>query len=420
MPDYDIVVVGAGMVGATIACGLAQQNFKVALLDKRLPSALHADEAPRIRVSAIHLASEQLLKNLGAWKYIHAMRSLPYTSLAVNESPSKEGFVGRLPDISSWAKTTFKAQDIGRAHLGHIIENDVIQLGLLESAKAQQNIDLLCPAEIKDLQTKDQGVTLSLADGSELHAELLIGADGAQSLVRQLSGIGQSEDAYDQHALVCSIRYKGALQTGTWQTFRPQGPLAFLPVSDVNEQHYGSLVIYDAPEVLAEMKALEPNALRRRLQSLFPKDLPTIEEVYAAASFPVVKSHALSYLAKSTVLAGDAAHTINPLAGQGVNLGFMDAGVLVEEIAKARIAGEAIGSQAVLKRYEKSRRVQNQIMMNAMDAFYYGFSTQLTPIRIARNIGLGLAQRSGPAKRKVLELASGLSGKIPRLAQVSD
>jgi len=417
---FDVLIVGAGMVGSSLAVGLALQNLRVGLLDRALPKPVSEDEPPRIRVSAIHLASEQLLRNLGAWKYIINQRAFPYTYLAVKEMHARKGLFSKLPDISSWATTRFDAAEIGRTYLGHIIENDVIQNGLLTRVAELENITLLTGVDIQSsCLTQDERV-LKLADGTELSANLVIGADGAQSLIRKLSGIGQSTDAYTQHAYVISVRYKGPQQEGTWQAFRPEGPLAFLPLPSVDGQQYGSLVWYDSAEKIKELKALDKHALRKAIQASYPPELPEITEVLSSASFPIVKSHAHQYWKERVVLAGDAAHTINPLAGQGVNLGFMDAAVLIEKLGKANVEGVPLDDPSVVSAYEQARRKYNQLMMNAMDAFYYGFSANVAPIRIARNVGLGLAQRSGPVKRKVVEYATGMTGEIPRLARVTD
>lgn len=418
---YDVVIVGAGMVGSALACGLAQQSLRVALVDKKLPAPIEPDESPRIRVSALHLASEQLLRNLGAWQHIAAQRTFAYQYLAVKEMPDKKsGFLPPLPDISNWATTRFEASELDRPYLGHIVENDVIQLGLIERVRELENIYLKTGDEVVSTYIDNDMRIVELASGERLQAQLVIGADGAQSQVRRLANIGQSSDAYEQHAMVVSVSYTGATQSGTWQAFRPQGPLAFLPLSSTADKKYASLVWYDSAETIKELKALSTQDLRRKIQASFPAELPPLNEILQVASFPLVKSHAHTYSAERVVLVGDAAHTINPLAGQGVNLGFMDAAALIEKLGKAHIEGHGLFQGDVVKAYEKARRLSNQVMMSAMDGFYYGFSSEATPLKVLRNIGLGLAQRSGPIKQKVLEYATGLQGDIPKLAQVQN
>lgn len=419
MQNFDLIIVGAGMVGATIACGLATSGLKIALLDRTLPKPYTEGEVPRIRVSAINLASEQVLRNIGAWDNIQATRTCPYRALAVSELPARFGLSKRLPDISTWARTCFEADSIGQSHLGHIIENDLIQLGLLERAQRSSNITLVCPVDIDAIDISAEQVVVVSESGEEYSAPLIIGADGAQSQVRRMADIGVYSDRYEQQALVATVQYSGKQSDITWQAFRPEGPLAFLPLADSGSHQYASLVWYDSAERLQELKAMDEVSFIRTLSQTYPSDLPRIEQVHARASFPLVKSHALHYAAERVVLAGDAAHTINPLAGQGVNLGLMDAAVLVETIGKAQIAGQDYSSLAVLRHYESQRRKHNQLMMSAMDMFYHGFGSKLLPVHVLRNIGLGLAQRSGPAKRKVTEFATGLNGRLPRLAQLA-
>lgn len=415
---YDVLIVGAGMVGSAIACGLANAGLRIGIIDTHAPPEYDPECPPHIRVSAISFASEQLLKNIGAWPFIESMRMCPYQRLAVNELPAKKGLSAKLPDISSWARTEFCAADIGKPHLGHIIENDLIQLGLHHAMRSKpEQITVHCPASIQQWHLTGSQKSLVLETGETLCAKLIIGADGAQSKVRVESGIGQYRDQYHQQAFVATVSYRGQQQDITWQAFTPHGPIAFLPLSDSGEQHYASLVWYDSPEQVARLKKMPEEELLRFFQKEYPDTLPPLDTLIERASFPLFKSHAKRYADDGVVLAGDAAHTINPLAGQGVNLGFMDAAVLIETIAQAALNGEAIGSMSTLKSYEKKRRIENQAMMNLMDMFYYSFSNDLLPLRVVRNLSLGLANQLGFAKNKVMQYAIGASGKLPKLAR---
>jgi 2-octaprenyl-3-methyl-6-methoxy-1,4-benzoquinol hydroxylase len=414
---FDVVIVGAGMVGATIACGLARSNLKVAVIDPQLPQAFEADAPPHIRVSAISFASEQVLRHVGAWGLIAQKRICPYRRLAVNELPAKQGLSAKLPDISNWARTEFDAQDIGQTHLGHIIENDIVHLALHEQMHKLPALTVFCPDEIVDMQLEAQTKQLVLAKHGKLSARLVIGAEGANSLVRVKAGIGQSREQYTQQAFVCTVSYQGEQQDITWQSFTPHGPIAFLPLPDVDGTHYASLVWYDSSESIARLNALADADLRDYFQRHYPAELPSLVSIVERASFPLFRSHAFDYIKQGVALAGDAAHTINPLAGQGVNLGLMDAAVLIEVLIQANMSNEDIASEAVLKRYQQARKKENQLMMATMDAFYYGFSNNILPLRIIRNIGLGLANRAGIAKHKVMRYAIGAAGELPKLAR---
>jgi 2-octaprenyl-3-methyl-6-methoxy-1,4-benzoquinol hydroxylase len=415
--SYDIVIVGAGMVGATVACGLADSGLKIALIENTRPRPFIADEIPHIRVSALNLASEQILRNLGVWPFLEAMRLCPYRRLAVNEKAQKRGLLGKLPDISGWARTEFNSASVGRSHLGHIVENDLVQHAFYERIAQHDALELICPANIKSFHKLELGYQLVLDSGKTLNTKLVVGADGAQSLVRQHSDIGQYQEQYEQHAYVMMVSYDGDQQDITWQSFRPEGPLAFLPLARSGDVSYASLVWYDSVERIKNLKSLDNNDLLDEVKRCYPKALPRLLAMHTRASFPLYKSHAKTYVQERVVLVGDAAHTINPLAGQGVNLGFMDAAVLVDVVGRALLNGEDYASSETLAAYEKQRRGYNQLMMNAMDAFYYGFSNKHLPLYVARNVGLGLAQSAGFAKNKVTEFATGMVGSLPRLAQ---
>jgi 2-octaprenyl-3-methyl-6-methoxy-1,4-benzoquinol hydroxylase len=415
--EFDVVIVGAGMVGATIACGLARSNLKVAVIDPQKAKAFVENELPHIRVSAISFASEQVLKHVGAWQHITSKRTCPYRRLAVNELPAKEGLAAKLPDISNWARTEFNADAIGQTHLGHIIENDIVHLALHEQMESLGSLSIFCPDDIVSMDLQSTKKKIVLSKQGEITARLVIGAEGAQSQVRIQAGIGQTREQYEQQAFVSTVRYQGAQEDITWQSFTSHGPIAFLPLSDVAENHYASLVWYDSPESITRMKALSDKELLNYFQREYPDTLPQLLSIEERASFPLFRSHALSYIKQGVALAGDAAHTINPLAGQGVNLGILDAAVLIEVLIQANMNNEDIASETVLKRYQKARRTENQIMMTAMDAFYYGFSNKVLPLRILRNIGLGLANNAGFAKNNVMKYAIGASGDLPKLAK---
>jgi len=425
--EFDVLIVGAGMVGATIACGLARSGLKIGIIDHQPPPEYIAGEAPHIRVSALSFASEQVLRHVGAWPHIANKRVCPYRRLAVNERPSKKGLSAWLPDISTWARTEFNADDIfpgqGEGYLGHIVENDIVQLGLHEAMSELVNIQLFCPDQIMSMQLQGEQKTINLAENGELKAKLVVGADGAQSKVREQAGIGQYREQYEQQAFVCTVEYQGKQEDITWQSFTPHGPMAFLPLADSSANfdsdpiHYASLVWYDAADSIKRLKGMGNAELLTTLQNKYPKELPVLNKIVARASFPLFKSHALDYVKEGVVIAGDAAHTINPLAGQGVNLGFLDAAVLIEVVAQAVMNNHNFAAIAVLDEYQKRRRSENQTMMRLMDAFYYGFSNDHLPLRIIRNLGLGIANHAGVAKHSVVKYAIGLSGNLPKLAK---
>ncbi|TYK64331.1 FAD-dependent oxidoreductase [Colwellia echini] len=397
MEHFDCVVIGGGMVGATSALTLAQLGLKVALVEKFTPKLFTAEQAFDLRVSAISIASENLLTQVGAWQHIQQWRSCPYKRLGVGESGS--------------TYTEFNAKDIEQRHLGHIVENRLLQLALWQEIEKLENIHLFCPESLEALdQTTDKAiVTLT---NSILTAKLVVGADGAQSKVRQMSGIGITGWDYKQSAMLINVETSLAQQDITWQQFAPTGPVAFLPLAGTSDLGgYGSLVWYHQPDEIARLAALSNIQLKQEILKNFPEKLGDIN-VIAKGSFPLTRRHANTYQHKRVLLLGDAAHTISPMAGQGVNLGFKDVLALQHVIAEAIDGGEAWYDEQVLARYEKARRSDNLLMMSTMDALYLGFSHPSPVVKGLRNLAL-LAINKVPVlnstiKNKALAYACGL------------
>ena len=416
---YDIAIVGAGMVGAAIACGLGPTGLRIAILDRSPPPLFDANQVPDIRVSALSYASEQVLRNLGAWQFISAMRTCPYKRMGVTEKlDTPLSFAG-----SPLNQTLFDSADIGYPYLGHIVENNITQLGLHQAMEKHSNIDILCPSDIKsiDFDASLPTAFYTQAEQSdkviELSAKLIIGADGALSKVRDWASIGMNSNQYEQQALVATVEYQGTQQDITWQAFTSTGPLAFLPLMDVHEKHYGSLVWYDLPDKIRQLMKLDDQSFINEVTKNFPSQLPPLIKLLNKGSFTLVKRHAQNYIGHRVALAGDAAHTINPLAGQGVNLGFQDAATLIEVIIDAHKHGKDIGLAENLSQYEHLRKIENQKMMEIMDLFYHMFSNNNPPLKLLRNIGLGLADKLPFGKKKVIKYAMGLEGNLPKLAR---
>lgn len=396
---FDIAIIGGGMVGATVAGCLGGSDLKVAVIEQRMPKAFAPEQARDLRVSALSIASQTVLASINAWPGVLSRRFCPFRRMRVWETTGN---------------TEFNCQDINRPELGFIVENRVIQLALLDSLARFDNLELLAPASIDSIAyNPPQASVLTLADGSKISAKLLIAADGGDSRVRQRVNLGVNSCDYDQHALVLSIATAAAQQDITWQRFVPPGPQAFLPLSG----NFGSLVWYNSPEQVSRLKALPRADLLQQLTAAFPSCLGTVEQILAVGSFPLKRQHAQHYVKDGVALVGDAAHIINPLAGQGVNIGLLDAAALAEVLVTAQTSGKDIAAAKTLAAYEKMRRNENLRMMLVMDAFYRVFSNEVLPLKFLRNAGLGLADSVLPVKNKVLRMAMGLDGKLPKLAR---
>jgi len=417
---FDVLIVGGGMVGSAIACRLGQVGMKVAVFDRFMPKTFADDQTPDLRVSALSPSSIELLKKVNAWPHIEAMRYAPYQRMAVWEKLQNPITGDVLP--TSLNRTEFDAQELNEPMLGVIVENRVTQLALHQRIDELDNVQLIVPAEVSTIDIDEQ-VRIELADGQVFTGELLVGADGANSMVKQWAGITTEEKPYDQHAMVITVKYQGRQEDITWQGFTSTGPEAFLPLPDIQGEHYGSLVWYNLPENIKSLSALNDEPFKNKLQRSFPEDLPEVTEVLERGSFPLVRRHAERYFQNRLVLAGDAAHTINPLAGQGVNLGFQDVNTLTDSIIKARDKGEAFWSEAVLAQYERTRRPQNAMMMRIMDLFYHTFSNDIVPVKLARNLGLGVAGRFNFGQKLVMKYAMGLvhvwPEKLPEIPSIA-
>ncbi|MCL7943092.1 FAD-dependent monooxygenase [Marinobacter sp. ATCH36] len=408
---FDVVIVGAGMVGAALAAGLGRSGFRVGLVDQGGAPSFDAAQPPDIRVSALSAGSERYLTELGAWQEILAMRATPYTRLAVWDE-TDHPLSSLLPH--KIAEVVFDAHNLSASHLGHIVENQVTQLALWNCASAQSTVTQFTGHAVTSLTNNEDKATVTLNDGTELTGELVVGADGANSGIRSMAGIGVTRDQYQQQAMVISVRYQGPVQDITWQGFYPSGPRAFLPLySAGNNESWASLVWYDSPEQLARLKSLDNSVLMAEIQNAFPSDLPLLTHIDAKASFPIARQHARHYVNNRVVLVGDAAHTINPLAGQGVNLGFQDARCLQSVLREARRAGSDLANPGRLAEYERHRRPANRRMMLAMDLFYHLFSNRTPPLHLLRNLGLGAAKAMPFARNRVAKYAMGIDDELP-------
>ena len=386
MEQCDIAIVGAGMVGAAPACLLAAEGLSVRVIETRLPEPYAPEQPLDLRVSAISQASVALLTRAGAWQYLQQMRLCPYRRL---ETWELDGFA-----------TRFDAVDLGLPQLGYIIENRLIQLALLKRMEDFPTIQTHTPAAVTSLRQSADDAVLTLDDGTELQARWVLACDGAESHTRRLAGIGVSRFEYRQHCMLINIDTDFAQEDITWQQFTPSGPRAFLPLPG----RHGSLVWYDSPARIRALAAMSNEALAVEVRRHFPSRLGGFP-VTAKGSFPLVRRHANDYHAGRVVLLGDAAHTINPLAGQGVNLGFKDVACWAGLLGKA---GAQWHELALAGRYEGRRRPDNLLMQSGMDLFYGVFSNEIGPLRLARNLALNLADKAGPLKEMALRYALGL------------
>ncbi len=398
--DYDVVIIGGGMVGTTLACALGSSDLKVAIVEARPAEMEWPQDSIGMRVSAITAASQQIFTSLGAWDSIVAMRASPFREMQVWDAEGNGAI-------------HFDSADIGQDKLGHIIENRVIQAAMTKRIADFDNVELLCPEILEDQDTSGELAQLQLKERGTITTRLVVGADGANSRVRQHASIETDGWPYHQCGVVTTIRTELPHQETAWQRFMPTGPLAFLPLNN----GCCSIVWSTTPEHADELLALCDDDFLIALSHASEHRLGNVIEVGPRGAFPLNRQHAKTYIGNHLALIGDAAHTIHPLAGQGVNLGLLDAASLAEVLLDAHAKDKEIGATHILRRYERWRKGDNLIMMTAMDGFKKLFGSEALPLKWLRNEGLSITDKLPPIKNQIMLHAMGYKGDLPTLAR---
>ncbi|WP_024645164.1 2-octaprenyl-3-methyl-6-methoxy-1,4-benzoquinol hydroxylase [Pseudomonas syringae] len=401
----DVLIVGAGMVGSALALALQGSGLEVLVVDGGPLSVKPFDPQSNFepRVSALSAASQRILQRLGAWEGIAARRISPYAHMHVW-------------DGSGTGEIHFSASSVHANVLGHIVENRVVQDALLDRLH-DSDIGLLANSRLEQMRHSGDDWLLTLADGRLLRAPLVIAADGANSAVRRLTETPTREWDYQHHAIITSVRTAESHKKTAWQRFTDDGPLAFLPL-DREGEHWCSIVWSVTPTEAERLMLLDDELFCRELESALEGRLGQILTADPRLCVPLRQRHAKRYVAKGLALIGDAAHTIHPLAGQGVNLGFLDAAVLAEVLTHAAQRGERWSDARVLGRYERRRMPHNLTLMAAMEGFERLFQANPLPLRWLRNTGLKVVNQLPEAKALFVREALGLSGDLPELARI--
>lgn len=387
----DIIVVGGGMIGAATALGLAKIGLNVHIIERNALPHFSPLQPYDIRISAISAGSVKLLKDLGAWHNIQNMRVHPYAQLATWE---KEGYA-----------IHFDCKELQLNELGFMVENNLIQIGLWKEFSHYNNLSNEHDTQLQEANFDGHYWYLTLKNGQSYKTPLIVAADGANSHFRQLANIGITGWHYRQACLLILVNIADNHPDTftTWQQFYPTGPRAFLPLSAGK----ACLVWYDHPDTIKKLTNLTKPSLNNEIHNAFPQRLGKVESIHSA-SFPLIRRHAQRYFNKNVVLLGDSAHTINPLAGQGVNLGFKDVSAFLNIAADTSKKGFDIHSEQTLTQYEHQRKMDNLIMQTGMDLFYKGFKEEILPLKIARNLALKGIQKTSIIKKQALKYALGL------------
>ncbi|WP_067516269.1 FAD-dependent oxidoreductase [Endozoicomonas ascidiicola] len=396
MQTFDVIIVGGGMVGASLALALDNSGLQIALIDQQSlqPERLSHESPWEPRVSALTETSIQFFRQLHAWEAMVAQRVCPYNYMDVW-------------DGEGTGSIQFDASSLTQDSLGYIVENKVIRNGLLQQL-SDSGIHCFEQQPRLEYQLSGQGGSVTLVDGQTLQAPLLVAADGAESHLRRLSGIPSNQKDYKHHAIVTTVETELDHGSTARQVFLDTGPLAFLPLPDREGKHYCSIVWSLIPSEADRIEQLNDEDFCQELQRAIESRLGAVLCADQRLRFPLRQRHARQYHRQGVVLVGDAAHTIHPLAGQGVNLGLMDAMVLAEEITRAVHREDDWFAAHILDRYQRRRKAPNTSMMAAMSGFQNLFGSDDIGVRWLRNTGLKVTNRLPVLKSLLIQQANGL------------
>ncbi|HET9679568.1 MAG TPA: UbiH/UbiF/VisC/COQ6 family ubiquinone biosynthesis hydroxylase [Gammaproteobacteria bacterium] len=403
--NFDVIIAGGGMVGTALACALhtlatGEQKLRIALVEAHVPLSVKSVDDYGLRVSALSRASERVITRLAVWDAIKTVRVSPYQRMHVW-------------DANGNGSVDFDAADIGEPNLGHIVENALIQHSLWQRAQSLDNVICFAPAKAQDLAIDGTSARLTLDNGQVLQAPLVVGADGAASKIRKLANLPVHEAAYEQYGVVTRIQTQKPHTDTAWQRFLSTGPLAFLPLAD------GSCsIVWSTSDAHSEaLLAMDEKQFCQAVTQASETILGEVVRCSERARFPLRKLHAENYVTDRVALVGDAAHVVHPLAGQGVNMGFLDVAVLAEILVNAQTKGRDVGALSILRKFERARQSDNQLTLRTLDGLHYLFGEQHLALPWLRNTGMQLFDRLTPLKNHVIRRAMGLSGDLPPLAK---
>ena len=402
----DVVITGAGMVGLTLANLLAKQGKSVAVIDRSEIPVFEEQQAYQSRVTAVSPGSQAIFEYVHAWSAMQAKRVTPFQHMRVwdEEDNSREN-----------AGVHFNASDMSRRCLGHVVENAVIQSSLHEILQQHENVEWLLPEHISKVTIFEDHAEVQLQSGAMVSAKLVVGADGGRSTIRNLAEITYTEKSYQQKGLVALVETEHSHQHTAWQRFLSTGPLALLPLGDEKENNKLCSIVWSVSEDYAdELMKLNEHEFADALTQASDMQLGNLTLKSKCAAFPLISGQSDSMVQPRIALVGDAAHALHPLAGQGANLGFTDAAVLADVLEKAQ---RDLGSLKVLRKYERARVGETQIMQSAMDAFVAAFGSSNSAVVSARNAALRSADSMQPVKKFFMKHAMGLSQDRPTYAR---
>lgn len=403
--NFDVIIVGAGIAGSSLAAALSNTSLRIAIIEAQSLRSDKPDLNDGVddfdpRVSALTATSQQFFEQQQVWSDMVAMRVSPYQHMHVW-------------DGDGTASIDFDADEINQPCLGHIVENRVTVFALQQRLRQAANIQIVDGVKLTELgQAENQGEErrrIVLDDGRQLTASLLVAADGAQSILREKAGFQLRQWEYGHNGIVATVRMEKTHQATAWQRFMPEGPLAMLPLETSDGSQQLCSIVWSAKTELAdELMQQSDEQFCQRLERALESRLGKVEAISSRFSFPLKQRHATDYTKPGLVLVADAAHTIHPLAGQGINIGLKDVVALAEEIIRGQNRGLNPGHATILSRYQRRRKGDNLAMMLGMEGFKRLFAETALPVRWARNAGMRWVDQATPLKNRIVRQAMGL------------
>ena len=393
----DVIIVGAGMAGLTLANLLAKQGKSLVMIDRVLPKKYDSAGTWDVRVTAVSPGSRAILKSAGIWSDVQAKRVSEFDTMVVW-------------DEASTARINFHARDVHQPVLGYIVENRLIHSSLYNSLQDVSNIQWCVPGSVTGVAHCDDLIEVTLDNNEVLRAELLVGADGSQSVVRDLAEISYVEVPYKQQGIVANVKAERPLKRTAWQRFLKTGPLALLPTGIGKENHECSIVWSADNGYAMQLMQMDEQAFSKAVTKASNSQLGNLTVMSERACFPLHSGQAGNLVRPRIALVGDAAHTLHPLAGQGANLGLTDVAVIAHILEETK---RDIGSLRVLRKYERARAGEIRVMQHAMNAFVAVYGSSFKPLVAARSIALNMAEHTPSMKIFFMRHAMGLNSGRP-------
>lgn len=412
MPDkdmkdhYDIIIIGGGLAGMSLACLLGRNDIKVCCVDSLDPQKT-INETFDGRTTAISWASQKILSKAGVWDQLSS-QACPINDI-------------QILDGDSPVLLEFFSHEVDDRAFGWILENRLIRQALLNTIDQYENITLLAPTRIDDFAVYDDRAEAYTSDNRVLKAPLIIGADGKNSKTREWMDIPVRGWSYNQNALICTVAHENPHNNIAIEHFNPEGPFAVLPMTDETQNgktiYRSSVVWTDHSNGNKSMMAWDDDTFKAGLNARFPAFYGEVKAITPRMSYPLGLKHAYSYIGPRMALVAEAAHAMHPIAGQGLNMGLRDIAVISDLIVGAHHAGDDLGHQDLLKKYQRKRRADNTAMMAATDTLNKLFGVKMPPVAMARKLGIKAISRFKPAKQLFMRQAMGAVGVLPSLIE---